>query len=71
MRARRRAGSHSKKAAAHATASPKAAYRQIRETAVTGDRKPHDVIMDGVDLVPANGFPFLAEFIPAEASPCA
>lgn len=42
---------------------PKAAYRKIREIAVTGDRKPHDVIMEGVDLVLAKyGFPSLAEF---------
>jgi hypothetical protein len=42
---------------------PKAAYRRIREIANTEDRKPHDVIMEGVDLVLAKyGFPSLAEF---------
>ena len=42
---------------------PKAAYRKIREIANTEDRKPHDVIMEGVDLVLAKyGFPSLAEF---------
>src|ERR1022692_3356780 len=30
---------------------PKVAYRKIREIANTEDRKPHDVIMEGVDLV--------------------
>lgn len=42
---------------------PKAAYRKIREIALTEDRKPHDIIMEGVDLVLAKyGFPSLAEF---------
>jgi hypothetical protein len=42
---------------------PKVAYRKIREIANTEDRKPHDVIMEGVDLVLAKyGFPSLAEF---------
>jgi hypothetical protein len=30
---------------------PKVAYRKIREIANTEDRKPHDVLMEGVDLV--------------------
>lgn len=30
---------------------PKAAYRKIREIAFAQDRKPHDVIMEGLDLV--------------------
>jgi hypothetical protein len=42
---------------------PKVAYRKIREIANTEDRKPHDVIMEGVDLLLAKyGFPSLAEF---------
>ena len=42
---------------------PKGAYRKIREIALTGDRKPHDVIMEGIDLVLAKyGFPSLADF---------
>jgi hypothetical protein len=42
---------------------PKVAYRKIREIANTEDRKPHDVIMEGVDLVLAKyGYPSLAEF---------
>jgi hypothetical protein len=42
---------------------PKLAYRKIREIANTEDRKPHDVIMQGVDMVLAKyGFPSLAEF---------
>lgn len=41
---------------------PKTAYRKIREIALTGDRKTHDVIMEGVDLVLAKyGFPSIAE----------
>lgn len=30
---------------------PKAAYRKIRDIASMGDRRPHDVIMEGIDLV--------------------
>jgi hypothetical protein len=42
---------------------PKAAYRKIREIANTEDRKPHDVIMQGIDMVLAKyGFPSLAEY---------
>lgn len=42
---------------------PKVAYRKIREIANTEDRKPHDVIMEGIDLVLAKyGYPSLAEF---------
>jgi hypothetical protein len=42
---------------------PKPAYRKIREIAVAGDRKAHDVIIEGIDLVLAKyGFPTVAEF---------
>jgi hypothetical protein len=42
---------------------PKAAYRKIREIANAEDRKPHDVLMEGLDLVLAKyGFPSLAEY---------
>jgi len=41
---------------------PKVAYRKIREIAMMGDRRAHDVIMEGVDLVLAKyGFPGIAE----------
>jgi hypothetical protein len=41
---------------------PKAAYRKIRDIANTQDRKPHDVIMEGIDLVLGKyGFPSVAE----------
>jgi hypothetical protein len=30
---------------------PKVAYRKIREIAVIRDAKPHDIIMEGIDLV--------------------
>ena len=41
---------------------PKPAYRKIREIAVAGDRKTHDVIIEGIDLVLAKyGFPTVAE----------
>jgi hypothetical protein len=41
---------------------PKAAYRHIRDIANTGDRKPHDVIVEGIDLVLAKyGFPPVSE----------
>ena len=41
---------------------PKAAYRHIRDIANTGDRKPHDVLVEGIDLVLAKyGFPPVSE----------
>jgi hypothetical protein len=41
---------------------PKVAYRKIREIALIGDRRPHDVIMQGIDLVlEKHGFPSIAE----------
>jgi hypothetical protein len=41
---------------------PKAAYRKIREIAVTRDAKPHDIIMEGIDLVLAKyGHPSIAD----------
>jgi hypothetical protein len=41
---------------------PKVAYRKIREIALTHDAKPHDVIMEGIDLVLAKyGHPSVAE----------
>jgi hypothetical protein len=47
---------------------PKTAYRKIRDIATMGDRRPHDVIMEGVDLVLAKyGFPSVAELIKEKA----
>jgi hypothetical protein len=41
---------------------PKVAYRKIREIAVTRDAKPHDIIMEGIDLVLAKyGHPSIAD----------
>ena len=41
---------------------PKPAYRKIREIALAKDRKPHDLILEGLDLVLAKyGFPSIAE----------
>jgi len=42
---------------------PKAAFRRIRDIANNEDRKPHDVIMQGIDLLFAKyGFPSLADY---------
>jgi hypothetical protein len=47
---------------------PKTAYRKIRDIATMGDRRPHDVIMEGVDLVLAKyGFPSVAELMKEKA----
>jgi hypothetical protein len=41
---------------------PKLAYRKIRDIANSRDCKPHDVIMEGIDLVLRKyGFPSIAE----------
>jgi hypothetical protein len=41
---------------------PKVAYRKIREIAVIRDAKPHDIIMEGIDLVLAKyGHPSVAD----------
>jgi len=47
---------------------PKVAYRKIREIANTEDRKPHDVVMQGIDMVLKKyGFPSLAEYKKAKS----
>jgi hypothetical protein len=47
---------------------PKTAYRKIRDIATMGDRRPHDVIMEGIDLVLAKyGFPSVAELTKEKA----
>jgi hypothetical protein len=41
---------------------PRVAYRKIKEIAIADDRRPHDVIMEGIDLVLAKyGFPSVAK----------
>jgi hypothetical protein len=41
---------------------PRAAYRKVKEIAIASDRRPHDVIMEGIDLVLAKyGCPSLAK----------
>ena len=41
---------------------PRLAYRKIRDIANSRDCKPHDVIMEGIDLVLRKyGFPSIAE----------
>src|ERR1700678_958324 len=47
---------------------PKAAYRKIRDIASMGDRRPHDVIIEGIDLVLVKyGFPSVAELAKEKA----
>jgi hypothetical protein len=41
---------------------PKVAYRRIREIAAARDVRPHDIIVEGVDMVLAkHGYPSVAE----------
>jgi hypothetical protein len=43
---------------------PKPVYRKLKEIALTTDRKPHDLFMEGIDMILAKyGYPSITELV--------